>query len=150
MGIPGRINRYANDTFGSLSFADLVVERYVAVAHGRGARRRAQARVASASPVDSQLRRHPHLLNGTSPPQFLPAILLPTKRQSFAYVLYRLAVHPEYAQVLREEVDAVAKEEGWTKAAMQKMRKVDSFLKESQRVDGLGPSTLPWQVSTSA
>ncbi len=39
---------------------------------------------------------------------------------------------------MREEVERVIAEEGWTKAAMQKMRKVDSFMKECQRIYGLG------------
>jgi hypothetical protein len=54
--------------------------------------------------------------------------------------LYDLAVHPEYVKEMREEADAVIEEHGWTKAAMQKMRKIDSFLKESQRVNGLASS----------
>ncbi|KAH9992079.1 cytochrome P450 [Russula vinacea] len=51
-------------------------------------------------------------------------------------ILYRLLANPEYIGPLREEVDAVITEEGWTKAGMDKMHKVDSFLRESQRVDG--------------
>ena len=39
---------------------------------------------------------------------------------------------------MREEVERVVKEEGWNKLALQKMHKIDSFLKESQRFDGLG------------
>ena len=39
---------------------------------------------------------------------------------------------------MREEVDRVVAEDGWTKLAMQRMRKVDSFLKECARVFGLG------------
>jgi hypothetical protein len=32
---------------------------------------------------------------------------------------------------LREEVTAVIKEEGWTKAGIDKMHKIDSFLRET-------------------
>lgn len=39
---------------------------------------------------------------------------------------------------MREEVERVVQEEGWNKNALQKMLKLDSFLKESQRFDGLG------------
>jgi len=53
-------------------------------------------------------------------------------------VLYRLLANPEYLEPLREEVDAVTKEEGWTKAGIDKMHKIDSFLRETQRLDGLG------------
>ena len=57
-------------------------------------------------------------------------------------VLYRLLSNPEYIRPLREEVDAVTTEEGWTKAGMDKMHKVDSFIRESQRVDGFFLRTL--------
>ena len=43
---------------------------------------------------------------------------------------------------LREEVDAVIKEEGWTKAGIDKMHKIDSFLRETQRVDGFTLGSL--------
>jgi hypothetical protein len=55
--------------------------------------------------------------------------------------LYRLLVNPEYLEPLREEVNAVKKEEGWTKAGVDKMYKIGSFLRETQRLDGL--STRP-------
>ncbi|KAF8467587.1 cytochrome P450, partial [Russula ochroleuca] len=54
---------------------------------------------------------------------------------SFA-ILYRLLANPEYIEPLRQEVDAVIKEEGWTKAGIYKMYKIDSFLRETQRIDG--------------
>ena len=54
--------------------------------------------------------------------------------------LYDLAVHPEYVKEMREEAEAMIDANGWTKPAMQGMRKIDSFLKESQRFSGLGCS----------
>jgi len=57
--------------------------------------------------------------------------------QTTTQVLYRLLANPEYIEPLRQEVEAVVAEEGWTKAAMDKLHKIDSFLKETQRVDGL-------------
>jgi cytochrome P450 len=62
--------------------------------------------------------------------------------QSFIQVLYRLLSNPKYIEPLRQEVEAVVAEEGWTKAAMDKLHKVDSFLKETQRVDGLATGSL--------
>jgi hypothetical protein len=56
--------------------------------------------------------------------------------------LYRLLANPEYIEPLRQEIDAVIAEEGWTKAGIDKMHKVDSFLRESQRADGLGLCSL--------
>jgi len=57
---------------------------------------------------------------------------------TFTQVLYRLLANPEHIEPLREEVDAVVAEEGWTKAGMDKMHKIDSFIRETQRLDGLG------------
>jgi hypothetical protein len=56
--------------------------------------------------------------------------------------LYRLLAHPENIEPLRQEVDAVIREEGWTKAGVDKMHKIDSFLRETQRLDGLGLRSL--------
>ncbi|KAK0212144.1 cytochrome P450 [Desarmillaria ectypa] len=55
---------------------------------------------------------------------------------TFTAILFALAAHPEYVQILRSEVETVIAEEGWTKAAMGKMNQLDSFLKEAQRVYG--------------
>ncbi|TDL22830.1 cytochrome P450 [Rickenella mellea] len=61
-----------------------------------------------------------------------------TTSMSFAHTMFHLASKPEYIQPMREEVERVIDEDGWTKVAMTKMRKVDSFLKETQRFTGLG------------
>ena len=61
--------------------------------------------------------------------------------QSMTHVLYDLAARPEYLQPLREEIEAVIATDGWTKAGMGKMWKLDSFLRESQRYNGIGIST---------
>ncbi|KAJ7918486.1 cytochrome P450 [Mycena leptocephala] len=52
----------------------------------------------------------------------------------FTHALYNLAANPQYTQPLREEIESVLKSEGWTKAAMTKMVKLDSFFKESSRI----------------
>lgn len=36
---------------------------------------------------------------------------------------------------MREEVESVLSSDGWTKVSMAKMRKLDSFIKESQRMN---------------
>lgn len=61
----------------------------------------------------------------------------PLFSQSFTQALYTLAAHPECVGPLREEVDKVIREEGWTKIALQKLRKLDSFMRENQRVNGI-------------
>ncbi len=65
--------------------------------------------------------------------------------QSISHALLDLAAYPQYIRPLREEVEAVIAVEGWTKAALGKMWKVDSFLKESQRYNGIGLSMFPCQ-----
>jgi hypothetical protein len=49
-----------------------------------------------------------------------------------------LAAHPEYVQPLRQEIKTVIEEEGWSKAAVSKMTKLDSFIKETMRVAPIG------------
>lgn len=56
--------------------------------------------------------------------------------------LYDLAAHPEYVPVLREEIDRISTQEPGgqlRKKTMPKLRKLDSFIKESQRIHPLGP-----------
>ncbi|PCH34273.1 cytochrome P450 [Wolfiporia cocos MD-104 SS10] len=61
-----------------------------------------------------------------------------TSTVTFTHALYHLAANPEYIQPLREEIEAVIREDGWTKTSMGRMWKLDSFLKESQRMNGVG------------
>ncbi|GJJ07764.1 hypothetical protein Clacol_001969 [Clathrus columnatus] len=56
-----------------------------------------------------------------------------TTSASFTFALYTLAAEPYYLQPMREEIERVIAEEGWTKTAMTKMHNLDSFLKESMR-----------------
>jgi hypothetical protein len=42
---------------------------------------------------------------------------------------------------MREEAERVTREEGWTKPALNSMHKIDSFLRESQRMNGNGSGT---------
>ncbi|KAI0292784.1 cytochrome P450 [Russula brevipes] len=65
-----------------------------------------------------------------------------TTSLTFTQTLYRLLGNPQYIEPLRQEVEAVITEEGWTKAGMDKMHKIDSFLRETQRLDGLAFLTM--------
>ncbi|KAF7297715.1 hypothetical protein MKEN_01394900 [Mycena kentingensis (nom. inval.)] len=70
-----------------------------------------------------------------------------TTTTSMTAVLYDLAARPELVPALREEVESVIQSDGWTKAAIGKMHKLDSFLRESQRLGpGLGPANLTRKV----
>lgn len=52
---------------------------------------------------------------------------------TFLSALYNLAAYPEYLEPLREEVDSVVHQNGWTKTAIDEMHMIDNFLKESHR-----------------
>ncbi|KAH9067786.1 cytochrome P450 [Lactarius vividus] len=65
-----------------------------------------------------------------------------TTSTTFTNVLYRLLSNPEYVEPLRQDVEVAVAEEGWTKAGLDKMHKIDSFLRETQRLDGLTSLTL--------
>lgn len=59
-----------------------------------------------------------------------------TTTMSAAHCLYDLCAHTEYFEPLREEAFEVMREDaGWKKTTLNKMRKLDSLLKESQRVN---------------
>jgi cytochrome P450 len=54
--------------------------------------------------------------------------------------LFDLAAHPQYIKPLREEIESVIAEEGYAdgrllKTSMPKLRKLDSFIRESQRIN---------------
>lgn len=51
-----------------------------------------------------------------------------------------IVMHPEVVQPLREEIIAVVGAEGWQKTALYKLRLMDSFLKESQRMTPMATS----------
>ena len=57
-----------------------------------------------------------------------------------------MAAEPRYIAPLREEIERVIQEEGWTKVAMTKMRKLDSFMRESQRLQGINMLSLSRKV----
>ena len=48
---------------------------------------------------------------------------------------------PECIPTLREEIESVIAEDGWSKAAMGKMWKLDSLFRESMRHNGIGLSS---------
>ncbi|KAF5310138.1 hypothetical protein D9619_010576 [Psilocybe cf. subviscida] len=58
-----------------------------------------------------------------------------TTTMTFTDVLYDLAANPEYAEPMRQEVLEVIASDGWTKVSQGKMRRIDSFVKESQRMN---------------
>ncbi|KAJ6511683.1 cytochrome P450 [Mycena vulgaris] len=69
-------------------------------------------------------------------------VAIHTTSTVFTHALFDLISHPNYFFSLRQEVEQVVKEMGWSKAALNRMHKVDSFLRESQRMHDNGPVTL--------
>jgi hypothetical protein len=57
--------------------------------------------------------------------------------KDFAHALYYLAAAPKHAAPMRKEIDSLINRESWSKDAINRMRKVDSFLKESMRMSGV-------------
>ncbi|KIM76338.1 hypothetical protein PILCRDRAFT_797492 [Piloderma croceum F 1598] len=65
-----------------------------------------------------------------------------TTTMSFTHALFNLAAMPYHIHPLREEVEAIVNKEGWSKASLDKMHKLDSFLKESQRYNASALSMI--------
>ncbi|KAF2878219.1 cytochrome P450 monooxygenase-like protein [Massariosphaeria phaeospora] len=66
-----------------------------------------------------------------------------TSQMNAVHVLYDLAAHPQYIEELREEIKKILAEDGkwtsWKKPSFYKLKKLDSFMRESQRMN---PPTL--------
>lgn len=56
-----------------------------------------------------------------------------TSTEAITSALLDIVAHPELVQPLRDEAIKALRDEGWTRAALYKMRLMDSFLKENQR-----------------
>jgi hypothetical protein len=68
-----------------------------------------------------------------------------TTSMAISHAMFALAAYPQYADVLREEFSAIIAEEDYSdkrlrKTSMPKLKKMDSFIKESQRVNPPGMS----------
>ena len=59
--------------------------------------------------------------------------------EALTQVQYHLLETPEYIGPLRQEVEVVVAEEGRTKAGLDKLHKLDSFIRETMRVDQTRP-----------
>jgi len=55
-------------------------------------------------------------------------------------ILY-VAAYPDEVEQLREEITHVIRSEGWTHAAINNMPKLDSFVRETQRLSGMTTGT---------
>jgi cytochrome P450 len=75
----------------------------------------------------------------------LVAVGTVTTFASIVQIIYDLAVHPEYIPLLREEVQCAERDENgyFTKDSLSAMKKMDSFIKESQRLKAADLSRIP-------
>ncbi|KAJ7438633.1 cytochrome P450 [Mycena galericulata] len=62
-----------------------------------------------------------------------------TSTMALTSALYDLTTYPEYILPMREEAESVVAKDGWSKASLARMHKIDSFIRESQRLSG-GPA----------
>ncbi|KAF8989849.1 cytochrome P450 [Cyathus striatus] len=60
-----------------------------------------------------------------------------TTSSAFLQTLYYLAANPSYIKPLREEIDKVISQDGWSKNSLDKLIKIDSFIREVQRLHPL-------------
>lgn len=68
---------------------------------------------------------------------FLSVAAIFTSSTLLTHAVYDLAARPEYIELLRDEILRVHQEDGgaFTKQGLSRMRKLDSFLKEVQRLN---------------
>lgn len=94
--------------------------------------------------VECQLRSATHNLYGKVLGHMAFAITGLIFPQSYVQALYNLATMPEYADPLREAIETRLGTDPsmWTKEVFGRCWKLDSFLKESQRLNGLGACTF--------
>jgi cytochrome P450 len=69
-----------------------------------------------------------------------------TSSITFLQVLYHLAAEPKYVPELRQEVERVVEEDGWTRDALERMVKIDSFIRESTRLNPLSVQVMNRKV----
>ena len=68
----------------------------------------------------------------------LGAASVSTTSNLITNAIFNLATYPEVIPVLKEEIDSALQETGgvWTPETMRKLKKMDSFLKETLRYHG--------------
>lgn len=66
---------------------------------------------------------------------FMTLAGLHTSTNTTVHALFDLCANPEFISPIREEVEQVIGADGWSMAAISKLKKLDSFIKESQRLN---------------
>ena len=66
---------------------------------------------------------------------FMTLAGLHTSTNTTVHALFDLCANPDFIQPLREEIEQVIGQDGWSTNALSKLKKLDSFIKESQRLN---------------
>ena len=66
---------------------------------------------------------------------FMTLAGLHTSSNTTIHALFDLCANPQFIQPLRDEIEQVIGEDGWSMAAISRLKKLDSFMKESQRLN---------------
>ncbi|KAJ3580339.1 hypothetical protein NPX13_g217 [Xylaria arbuscula] len=66
---------------------------------------------------------------------FMALASVHTSSATIIHVLFDLCSNPEFMEQLRQDVEQAVNESGWSLASIAKMKKIDSFMKESQRMN---------------
>ncbi len=74
---------------------------------------------------------------------FMALASVHTSSATIIHVLFDLCANPEFMEQLRQDVQQAVDESGWTLAGIAKMKKIDSFMKESQRMNQAVLSKCP-------
>ncbi|CAK5282148.1 unnamed protein product [Mycena citricolor] len=69
-----------------------------------------------------------------------------TSSMALTHALFDITSRPGYLEPMREEAENVIRAEGWTKSALNSMHKIDSFIRETQRMQGNGPVAMSRKV----
>ena len=71
----------------------------------------------------------------------LESLIFAFNAQAINHALLHLADSSVHLQSLRQEAEEVIGKEGWSKTSLGKLHRLDSFLRESQRLNGVNIST---------
>lgn len=79
---------------------------------------------------------------------FLSVAAIHTSTDLICATLVRLAQNPEILLPLRHEIQTILDESGWDKASLQKMKLLDSVIKESQRMKPVAIGSLSFSFTS--
>ncbi|KAJ3571229.1 hypothetical protein NP233_g3894 [Leucocoprinus birnbaumii] len=77
---------------------------------------------------------------------FINFAAIHTTSMIMSHVLFDLAARPEYIEPLRQEAYQITESEGWSKSAIAKLYKLDSFIHEAVRYSSLSAISMMRKV----